>query len=541
MRDVIIIGSGGAGLSAAIHAKKAGLDVLVVSKTYPTHSQTSQAQGGINAVLNENDSIEKHVADTLKSSHGLGNQYVIQHMCENAKATIEWLDELGVPFTRDESSLIDQRKMGGASFARVCYSSDYTGLKILHTLYDTCLKESIDFLHEHMLLNFIVEDKKVLGITALEIQSGEVKELLAKRVIVATGGYISLYNGFNTNSKATTGDGIAAALRAGAKLSNMEFIQFHPTAIKGANVLISESARGEGGYIVDEEGNRFVDELKPRDEVARAIYEKIQNNHEVFLDVRHLGLDKINEAIPQERRLAMDFAKVKLEEELLSINPAAHYCMGGIWVNENAQTSLENLYACGECAQTNVHGANRLGGNSLLEIITFGQIAALHCVNELKNSTIKKITPTQQFLNDKAFIKQVYSFPNKIDFYAQKEFMGKIFFRNVGLFRNDLNMKAVLSQIRQWQKEFSFMGIGDKSKLYNQNLVEFIEFGNMLELSEVVAISAISRCESRGAHFRSDHPFEIEDFTKNSMAYKHEGILAVDFEGNTDENQNSSI
>ena len=364
---------------------------------------------------------------------------------------------------------------------------------------------------------------------------------MAKRVIVATGGYISLYNGFNTNSKATTGDGIAAALRAGAKLSNMEFIQFHPTAIKGANVLISESARGEGGYIVDEEGNRFVDELKPRDEVARAIYEKIQNNHEVFLDVRHLGLDKINESIPQERRLAMDFAKVKLEEELLSINPAAHYCMGGIWVNENAQTSLENLYACGECAQTNVHGANRLGGNSLLEIITFGQIAALHCVNELKNSTIKKITPTQQFLNDKAFIKQVYSFPNKIDFYAQKEFMGKIFFRNVGLFRNDLNMKAVLSQIRQWQKEFSFMGIGDKSKLYNQNLVEFIEFGNMLELSEVVAISAISRCESRGAHFRSDHPFEIEDFTKNSMAYKHEGILAVDFEGNTDENQNSSI
>ncbi len=532
MIDVLIVGSGGAGLSAALQAKAMGASVLVVSKTYPTHSQTSQAQGGMNAVMHENDSVEKHVADTLKSSHFLGNKYVIEQMCENAKVTIEWLDRLGVPFSRDENAKIAQRKMGGASFPRVCYSSDYTGLKILHTLYDTCLKESIDFLHEHMLLNFIVENQTVVGITALDIQSGEVKELLAKSVIVATGGYISLYNGFNTNSNATTGDGIAAALRAGAKLSNMEFIQFHPTAIKGSNVLVSESARGEGGYIVDEQGNRFVDELKPRDEVARAIYEKLQENQEVFLDVRHFGLEKINETIPQERRLAMDFANVKLEEELLSINPAAHYCMGGILVDKEAKTNLKNLYACGECAQSNVHGANRLGGNSLLEIITFGQIAAKSSVNGLKNA-IENVKPnTKQFLNDKAFVEHVYSFPNQINFYEKKEFMGKIFFRNVGLFRNDLNMKAVLSQLRQWQKEFTFMGIGDKSKIYNRNLVEFIEFGNMLELSETVVISAISRCESRGAHFRSDHPFEVEDFAKNSVAFKYDGILAVDFEGN---------
>jgi len=537
MTDILIIGSGGAGLSAALRAKELGASVLVVSKTYPTHSQTSQAQGGINAVMHENDGIENHVNDTLKSSHGLGDVNAIQTMCENAKENIEWLNILGVPFSRDDTSHIAQRKLGGASFARACYSSDYTGLKILHTLYDSCIKESINFLHEHMLLNFIVENSTVVGITAIDLQTMEVKELLAKSVIVATGGYIALYNGFNTNSNSTTGDGIAAALRAGAKLSNMEMIQFHPTAIKGCNVLMSESARGEGGYLVDEQDNRFIDELKPRDEVARAIYEKIQEKHEVFLDVRHLGLEKIKEAIPQERRLAYDFTNVKLEEEKISINPAAHYCMGGILVNKEAKTTLKNLYACGECAQTNIHGANRLGGNSLLEIITFGKIAASSAYKALKKDTKKQITsPTKQFLNDTAFIKAVYDFPNKINFYEKKEFMGKIFFKNVGLFRNDLNMKAVLSQLRQWQKEFSFMGIGDKSRICNKNLVEFIEFGNMLELSETVVISAISRCESRGAHFRSDHPFEVKDFAKNSVAYKVDGILAVDFEELNHEN-----
>lgn len=532
MIDVLIVGSGGAGLSAALHAKALGASVLVVSKTYPTHSQTSQAQGGMNAVLHENDSIEKHVEDTFKSSHVLGNKYVIQHMCENAKASIQWLDCLGVPFSRDENSNIAQRKMGGASYPRVCYSSDYTGLKILHTLYDTCLKESIDFLHEHMLLNFIVENQTAVGITALDIHTGEVKELLAKSVIVATGGYISLYNGFNTNSNATTGDGIAAAFRAGAKLSNMEFIQFHPTAIKGSNVLISESARGEGGYIVDEQGNRFVDELKPRDEVARAIYEKLKENEEVFLDVRHFGLEKINEIIPQERRLAMDFANVKLESELLSINPAAHYCMGGILVDKEAKTNIKNLYACGECSQSNVHGANRLGGNSLLEIITFGQIAAKSSVNGLKNEPEVTVTPTKQFLEDKTFIQSVFTFPNEISFYEKKEFMGKIFFKNIGLFRNEKNMKAVLAQLKQWQKEFALMGIGDKSTIFNKNLVEFIEFGNMLELSEVVVLNAMNRCESRGAHFRSDYPFEVQECAKKSVAYKYDGIVSVDFEEN---------
>jgi succinate dehydrogenase / fumarate reductase flavoprotein subunit len=531
MIDLLIIGSGAAGLSAALDAHALGANVLVVSKTFPTHSASCQAQGGMNAVLKDEDSIDSHVQDTFKSSHGLANTQSIYYMSSVSKETIDWLDRLGVPFSRDENNQIAQRQMGGASHKRVCYSSDYTGLKILHTLYDTCLKAGVSFYNEWMLLNLIKEDNRIIGATFLEIQTGMVKEILAKTTILATGGYTAMYSGFNTNSVATTGDGIAAALRAQATLSNMEFIQFHPTAISNTNALMSESARGEGGYLIDKKGNRFVDELQSRDVVSRAIYEKMEQGDEVFLDLRHLGLEHINKTMPQERRLALEFAGVKIEEEPIKINPAAHYCMGGILVNTQCQTNLKGLYACGECAQTNVHGANRLGGNSLLEVIAFAKKAAKEACNEAKALHIEsKQQPSKQFISDNAFIQAVFHFPNKIDFYEQKSFMGKILYKNVGLFRNDLNMKAVLSKIRQWQKEFPFMGIGDKNKAYNKNLVEFIEFGNLLELSEVVVVGAISRCESRGAHFRTDHPKEHESFAKNSVAYKNEGILALDFE-----------
>ncbi len=235
-----------------------------------------QAQGGINAVLEttKDDSIEDYINDTIKASHKLSNKEHVKLFCEKSKETIKWLDTIGVPFTKDINSNISQRKFGGTKAQRTCYSSDYTGLKILHTLYDQCIKEDIKFLNEHLLLNFIIEDKQIQGITALNILNSEVIQINAKSIILASGGYAGIYHNFTTNSYATTGDGIAIALRAGAKLSNMEFVQFHPTALENKNVLISESARGEGGYLVDEDENRFIEELKPRDEVARAIYEK---------------------------------------------------------------------------------------------------------------------------------------------------------------------------------------------------------------------------------------------------------------------------
>lgn len=529
MIDVLVIGSGGAGLSAALSAKKNRVNVTVLSKTYPTHSQTTQAQGGINAVLDDTkDSVESHINDTLKSSHGLGNKQSIEILCKNAKTTIEWLDKIGVPFSRSEEGKICQRELGGATRPRACYSSDYTGLKILHTLYDNCIKEQISFLNEYMLLNIIVEENRAKGVTALNIASGEVEEILAKSVILATGGYSGLYHNFTTNSYATTGDGVAAAVRAGCRLKNMEFVQFHPTALKKSRILISESARGEGGYLVDSNGNRFIDELKPRDEVARAIYNKIKEGKEVFLDLRHLGRDKIEEAMPQERRIVLEFENLKMENELIPIEPAAHYSMGGIKTNSKCETNIKNLYACGECSESGVHGANRLGGNSLLEIILFGKIAGSQASNSTKDISEEYLSNTKQFQKDKDFINSVYDHSNQINFYEKRDYMGKIFFENVGLFRTQMNLKEVLSQIGQWQEELNFMGIGDKSKIYNKNLVEFIEFRNMLELSEIVVVSALKRCESRGAHFRSDHPLEIGSYIKESQAWKINGTLAVE-------------
>ncbi len=529
MLDVLVIGSGGAGLTAAIEAKKNGAKVCVVSKTSPTSSQTCQAQGGINACLDENkDSIQNHINDTLKSAHNIGNKETIEIMCKNAKDIIEYLDNLAVSFSRDKNGKICQRKLGGTSNARACYSSDYTGLKILHTLFDTCLKEDIDFLEDYMLLNFIVKDKEAFGITVLNIKTTEVEQILAKKIIVATGGYCGIYAGFNTNSYATTGDGVAAALRAECELSNIEYIQFHPTALKKNKILISESARGEGGYLVTEDEKRFVDELKPRDEVARAIYEKIKDEQNIFLDLRHLGKKKILETMPQEYNLALQYTQLKLDEDLIPIIPVAHYSMGGIKTDKDCKTNIKNLYAVGECANNGVHGANRLGGNSLLEIIVFGKIAGKHASKNLEDIKIEDIKYSK-YLEDKNYIEDLFNFPNKIDFYKQKELMGKLLYKKVGLFRTDEKLKIALKQLKQWTKEFKFMGIGDKSKIYNTNLKEFYEFKNMLEIAEIVAVVALERKESRGAHYRLDWKDEDKEFEKESLVTKTTNKINVEF------------
>jgi len=530
MVDVLVVGSGGAGLSAALNAKYEGCEVLVLSKTHPTHSQTSQAQAGINAVINDqNDSVDCHIQDTLKSAHKLGNETIIKDVCQNAKDTITWLDEIAVPFSRNEHNQIAQRQMGGSTNKRACYSSDYTGLKIIHTLYDNCLKQDIQFLNEYILLNIIVENNEAKGVIALDITTGVIKEILAKKIILASGGYGGLYTGHTTNSYATTGEVINIAFNAGCKLSNMEFVQFHPTTLINSNVLVSESARGEGGYLVTCDGVRFVDELRPRDEVARAISKKLQNREKVYLDLRHLGLEKINEAMPQERRLAYEFLGIKIEEELLPINPAAHYTMGGIQTNEAALTNIENLYACGECAQHGIHGANRLGGNSLLEIIAFGKIAGEHAAKEAKKSMNPSVISNQLEIN-KSECENLYDYPNEINFYEIKHELGRILFEKVGLFRNEEDLSAALEKIELWQEQYTKMGIGDKSKCYNKNLVEFIEFKHMLELSNIIVNCALNRKESRGAHFRNDFPKENEKYAKQTIAYEINQEFQLEFE-----------
>jgi len=507
--DVLIIGSGGAGLTAALSAKEAGASVLVVGKTYPTNSQTSMAQGGINAALGNvgEDHVSSHIADTIKSAHGLCNEDMVRQMCGDAPKTIEWLENLGVPFSRldnDEQGkdTVAQRQMGGASAKRACYAQDYTGLKILHTLYDTCLKENIDFKDEHYLLNLIVKDGIVKGATFLNIRRGEVIQIDAKSVLLATGGYASLYHGFTTNAYGSTGDGVAAVLRAGGAVSDMEFIQFHPTALKHSSILISESARGEGGYLVNESGKRFVDELKPRDEVARAIFAQIKEEQRVFLDVRHLGEEKLMELLPQEIELCKIHEHVDPAKELIPIKPVAHYTMGGIDVDYALEVNgIKGCFAVGECSNAKVHGANRLGGNSLLEIIAFGRFAGENAYKHSIYASSKPADSTQKE-KDSTEIKALFSQEDTSNFYPYRESLGDIFYGKVGIVRENAQLNEALDEVISMQIVQKEMGISDKNQTNNQNLIDFLEFKNALLLAPTIISAAIARDESRGAHYK---------------------------------------
>ena len=534
--DVLIIGAGGAGLVAALHAHEAGAKVRVLTKEYPTRSQTSMAQGGINAALGNvsDDSVEAHIKNTLKSAHGIANEDAVKLLCEEAPKAVEWLDSIGVPFSRTKDAKIAQRTLGGASAPRACYAQDYTGLKILHTLYDRCVEAGIEILNERYLLNYITnideyEKPYACGATVLNIRSGEVETYESASVIVATGGYSRIYDKHSTNAVGSSGDGIAAAIRAGARLSDMEFIQFHPTALKNSSILISESARGAGGYLLNSKGERFTNELAPRDEVARAINDEIQKGEDVFLDIRHLGEEFIDEELPQERKLAKLYENVDPVHDLIPIKPVAHYTMGGIEVDDKSSSKLKGLYAVGECANHKVHGANRLGGNSLLELIVFGKQAGRNAALYAK-SFDKPIDTQHQTKSANNFVMGVKHFTNQIDFYEKRSFIGNIFYNNAGISRDDMGLKAVLGAIRQIQREIPFMGPRDKSKVYNTNLVEFIEFGNMVELSEIILVCAISRNESRGAHFRSDIPNENDmAYKAHTITWKEDGVLCADF------------
>jgi len=522
MVDVLIIGSGGAGLSAALAAKEAGASVMVAGKMYPTNSQTAMAQGGINAALGnvEEDHIASHIADTVKSAHGLCDEQMVRKMCADAPLTIDWLNTLGVPFSRIDNGktgkeTVAQHQMGGASAKRACYAQDYTGLKILHTLYDQCLKAKIAFLDEHYLLNIITEEGVSKGATFLDIRTGEVVQIDAKSLVVATGGYASLYHGFTTNAYGATGDGVAAVLRAGGAVSDMEFIQFHPTALKHSAILISESARGEGGYLLNCDGERFVDELKPRDEVARAIFAQLQHGKEVFLDLRHLGEEKLMEILPQEVALCKLHEQVDPARELIPIKPVAHYSMGGIDVDDALEVNgIKGCFAVGECSNAKVHGANRLGGNSLLEITAFGRFAG---ENAYKHSIYASSRPAKdtQLQKDRTAIAKIYSKKASINFYEQRTNLGKLFYEKVGIVRENSQLNSALDTVIAMQVNLPKMGIADKAKENNQNLIEFLEFSNALLLAPTVISAAIARDESRGAHFKLGFEEESEALRKH--------------------------
>ena len=498
--DVLIIGAGGAGLTAALNAKESGANVIVLTKEYPTRSQTCMAQGGINAALGNagEDSVEDHIANTLKSAHGEADPEAISFMCESAPKAIEWLDSIGVCFSRTEDAKVAQRALGGASASRACYAQDYTGLKILHTIYDRCLEADIEIQNEKYLLEILKNSSDgVCGAKILDIRSGEVEIYEANAVILASGGYSRIYDKNSTNSTASTGDGIATAARAGAELIDMEFVQFHPTGLKSCSILISESARGEGGYILNSKGERFTKELAPRDVLSRAIDAEIKKGEEVFLDIRHLGEKLINEGLPQERKLAKLYENVDPVYELMPIKPVAHYTMGGIKVDRQSATSLKGLFACGECANHRVHGANRLGGNSLLEIVVFGKVAGENAALYAKQNGQTECLE----VDTSSVIDEIKGYENVLDFYAKREHLGDLFYKNVGIVRTKQELEFALREVQDIKANISKLGVSDTSKVYNTNLVEFIEFKNSLDVCEVVVKSALAREVSCGAHY----------------------------------------
>ena len=526
MVDVLVIGAGGAGLVAALSAKEAGASVRVLSKTYPTRSQTCMAQGGINAALGNvgEDSVKSHYENTLKSAHGIADEKMIDKLCSSAPDALKWLDCIGVPFSRTADGKIAQRRLGGASAPRACYAQDYTGLKILHTLYDQCNAQDIEILSERFLLELLVEDGAVCGAEFLNIKTGEQEQFYAKSVILATGGYSRIYGKNSTNAVGSTGDGIMAAYRAGAKLSDMEFVQFHPTGLKNSSILISESARGEGGYLLNKEGKRFTNELAPRDEVSRAIYDELQNGGEVYIDIRHLGEEFIEHNLPQERKLAKLYEGVDPVFEIIPIKPVAHYTMGGIDVDENSQSSIKGLFAVGECANQKVHGANRLGGNSLLELIVFGREVGRNAFQFAEQNTLtcKVLEPCLSVLN------QAIKESSNSSFYQKRDELANELYENVGIKREQKSLTCTLVSLQKLKSELPHLGIKDTNKIYNSELVEFLEFKNMIDLSQMLVQGALKREESRGAHFRVDMPSENAAFKKNRVYYKNGEELCIE-------------
>ena len=528
MIDLLVVGSGGAGLTAALTAAQSGSTVTVVTKTLPTAAQTSMAQGGMNAATHTPDTPGQHAADTLASAHGLADPVQVATLCDRAPEAVAWLDALGMPFSRTSEGTVAQRTLGGASHPRACYAQDYTGLKLLHTLYDRCVAAGVVFVTEHFLLNLITTDGAVLGATFWDTAHGKVVALTAEHTLLATGGYGSMYHGYTTNSYGATGDGIAAVLRAGGTASDLEFIQFHPTAMAGSMTLISEGARGIGGHLVTDGGERFVDELSARDEVARAIFGAIRSGREVYLDLRHVDGDLLREVMPQELHLAQLHAGIDLTRELLPIRPAVHYTMGGIDVDRRgAVTGLERVSAVGECANHHLHGANRLGGNSLMEIVVFGREVAGALSDHPPSSAPDPAVIAAHIEAEKSRIEACFAGTGSRNLYFKRKILGKRLYHDLGIIRDARLLSDALETIGAMTDRLTEIALPDTSRVHNTYLTDLLEFENTLLLAAATARSALWRTESRGAHYRSDFPQEDTGFAKESLVTLDKGEIHV--------------
>jgi succinate dehydrogenase / fumarate reductase flavoprotein subunit len=519
--DVLIIGAGLAGMRAGLAAQAAGADVAIVSKVHPVRSHSNAAQGGINAAVDPSDSWEDHAFDTVKGSDYLGDQDAIEVLCSEAGDEVIELEHMGVIFHRDESGRLGSRAFGGQQRARTYFVGDITGQAMLHVMYEQLIKHGLRIYEEWFVIDLIVEDGMCKGCVAMDIRTGQVHVIGARAVIMATGGAGRVYEP-STNALICTGDGISLAYRAGALCMDMEMVQFHPTTLKGSGVLITEGARGEGAYLLNAAGERFMEkyapnmmELASRDVVSRAEQTEINEGRGVdgcvMLDMRHLGIDVIRERLWQIREIGIDLAGVDVVEEPIPILPGMHYIMGGIKTDVWGRTNVPGLYAAGETACVSVHGANRLGANSLLDTIVFGKRSGMDASERAGNDNIRM--PDNRYAE--AVEKRLSSLlarPATEDRIAHVRMdMGRIMNEKVQVFRDDDQLKSALDDVKALKKRYESVGVENKGKVFNTDLLFHIELGFMLECAEMVCASAIERKESRGAHFRTDYPKRIDE------------------------------
>jgi succinate dehydrogenase/fumarate reductase flavoprotein subunit len=517
--DVIVVGSGIAGLHAALFAKRAGCSVGVLTKSNPFRSNSAVASGGINAVINtdEYDSIERHINDTVSGADGLVDQGNVRKMCAEAPQVVADLQAIGVGFNTDASGEIAQRPFGGASANRTCYIADQTGAAIVQKLLLECRNEGVHILANQKFLGICTFKEKLSGVTVLRRRDSQVIAHACKSLVLAGGGYAGIFRGHSTNAQESSGDVIAAGLRAGLRLSNMEFVQFHPTTLATNGALISEAARGEGAYIVDETGERFTDELQTRDKLSRAITEHMREGHTVYLDFRHLSETLLDEKLPSARKMALNGAGVDITAELLPITPSAHYSIGGLWTREDTSTEIPGVFACGECAVTGVHGANRLGGNSLLEGAYFGRVAGVEAARVAKRSAFQPID-YRDVEKESRRVELILEGENLYNINAMRKSLGESLFRDAGVFRSEESLSNAMEYCHYLMGKKHGLHCLYKERENNVELASILEFENALVIAEAMILSALKRKESRGVHYRVDFP-QRDDRYFNAPSY----------------------
>jgi succinate dehydrogenase / fumarate reductase flavoprotein subunit len=542
--DVVIVGSGLAGLRAAI--EMAGkVDVAVVSKVYPSRSHSGAAQGGVAAAManSSDDSVESHFFDTVKGSDYLADQDAAEIMTRDAPVTITEMERLGCVFSRDEKGRIAQREFGGHSHPRACYAADRTGHALLHTLFEQSMKHkaAVTYYSEWYLLSLIYEDGAARGITMMNIKTGDIEVVRAKTVLFGTGGYGRAFK-ITSNAFACTGDGVMAAYRAGIPLEDMEFVQFHPTGLYRQGTLMSEAARGEGGYLVNGKGERFMEkyakskmELAPRDIVSRAEQTEINEGRGiggkdfVYIDLRHLGREKIIERLPQIRQLAIDFLGVDCIDQPIPIQPTAHYSMGGIPVDVDCQvitdankTKARGFFAAGECSCVSVHGANRLGTNSLLDACVFGRRAGKAALDFTLSARLEGVNEAEELRKARKMLDALLSTPETESANDIRNELKETMSNHAGVYRGEEGLLLAKAALKSLRERFKSVRVTDKGKLFNSELVEALELSNMLEYSEIIVEGALARRESRGAHARTDFPKRDDaNWLKHTLARKN--------------------